>query len=247
MFLLYRYFSDMSRVCSLFLLLIFSCSELLANIGVELDVSFRDSTVQCRYLYVLSPNTGGTNDTLAVFDSLSFNGQNRVSLFYAASPAEDNMLLMADSSGMQIESKLFRVSHRRTTFDVIVGKQQIKVTNKDYLYPQKNEDERSYFIFLTIFLVVKILITAIFVFTTEHPKRIVSIASGAFLLSAFVDWFFPLHYLCRFLITMVVEYLLIAFVGHRSISWLWSALLVLLVNVIGFGFITVLYLLYVFW
>jgi hypothetical protein len=217
------------------------------GIGVELDVVFRDSTLQCRYLYVLSPNAGGINDTLAVFDTLSFNGQSRVSLFYAAECGSENMLSMVDSSGLHIESSTFKVSRQRTVFAIMIGRQQIKVAGKDYIYPQKNEDERSYFVFLFIFFVVKILITAVFVFSSKLPKRTISISSGAILLSAFVDWFLPMNYLYRFLIIILAEYLLIALVGRRSISWLQAALLVLVVNIVGFGLIAVSYLSFVFW
>jgi hypothetical protein len=223
------------------------CGKIFAGIGVELDVVFKDSTLQCRYLYALSPNTGGISDTLAVFDSLSFNGQNRVSLFYIAGSGSDHMLSMLDSSGLYLESRMFRVSSQRTTFTVVIGRQQIKVANKDYIYPQKNEDERSYFVFLFIFFVVKIWMVAVFFFSSKLPKRIISISSGAFLLSAFVDWFLPINYLYRFLIIALVEYLLIALVGRKSISWLQAALLVLVVNMVGFGLIAVLYLSFVFW
>ncbi len=240
-------FVAMLRICTLLLFLILACGKVLASIGVELDVVFRDSTLQCRYLYVLSPNAGGTNDTLAVFDTLAFNGLSRVSLFYAAEPDRENMLSMVDSSGLHIESRIFKVSEQRTTFAVIAGRQQIKVVNKDYIYPQKNEDEHSYFVFLFIFFVVKILIAAVFVFSSKLPKRLITISSGAFLLSAFVDWFLPVHYLYRFLMIVLVEYLLIALVGRRSISWLRAAWLVLVVNIVGFGLIAILYLLFVFW
>lgn len=223
------------------------CGKIFAGIGVELDVVFRDSTLQCRYLYALSPNPGGVTDTLAVFDSLSFNGQSRVSLFYVAGSSSDHMLSMLDSSGLYLESRMFGVSPQRTTFTVVIGRQQIKVASKDYIYPQKNEDERSYFVFLFIFFVVKILMVTVFFFSSKLPKRIITISSGAFLLSAFVDWVLPINYLYRFLIIAIVEYLLIAFVGRKSISRLQAALLVLVVNMVGYGLIAVLYLSFVFW
>ena len=230
----------------LFLLLTLVCGKAFAGVGVELDVVFGDS-VQCRYLYVFSPNAGGTNDTLAVFDTLAFNGHDRVSLFYTASSGRKNILSMVDSSGLHIESDLFSITPRRTTFVAVVGYGQIKVTHKDYLYLLKNEDERSYFIFLMIFFVVKIIISAIFVFSSKLPKRLISIASGAFLLSAFVDWFLPMYYLYRFLIMAFAEYLLVATVGRKSISWLRAAMLILVVNIAGFGIIAFLYLGFVFW
>lgn len=244
MFFLHDDFVVMSRS---FLLLIFVCQNVFADIGVELDVVFRDSTLHCQYLYVLAPNAGGTNDTIAVFDTLSFDGQNRVSLFYPVCSDGKNMLSMVDSSGLHIESHLFGVSPRRTTFVVIARQQQLKVTGKDYLYPLKNEDERLYFTFLLIFFVVKVFISALFIFSSKLPKRLISIASGAFLLSVFVDWFLPINYLYRFVATALAEYLLIATIGRKSILWLRSIALVLTVNIAGFGIIAILYLLFVFW
>ena len=154
---------------------------------------------------------------------------------------------MVDSAGVQVVSKPFRVSPHRTTFTVVVGQRKIKVTGKDFLYPQKNEDKRSYFVFLAIFLAIKILITVVFVFASKQCKRIISIASGAFLISAFIDWLVPLNYLYRFLLIILAEYLLIALIGRKSISRLRTAMLVLTVNMIGFGMIAILYILYVFW
>lgn len=244
----------MLRIFTLFIWLMLSCGDIFAGIVVELDVTFSDrmqrtdsSTLQCRYLYALSPNAGGTNDTLAVFDSLSFNGQKRVSLFYTANPGRDHMLAMIDTAGLQLKSRLFRVSSQRTSFAVVIGRQHIKVTNKDYIYPLKNQDKRSYFVFLFIFFVVKALIAAVFVFSSKLPKRIMTISWGAFLLSAFIDWFLPVHYLYRFLMVALVEYLLIAMVGGKSISWLRAALLVLAVNIAGSGLIALLYFLFIFW
>ena len=235
------------EILNVFLLLLsLVCGKAFADVEVELDVVFSDS-VQCRYLYVFRPGTEGLNDTLAVFDTLSFNGQNRVSLFYSVDSCGKNMLALVDSGGMQVESNLFGISPWRTTFSVLVGQQQIKVNNKDYLYPQKNEDERSYFIFLFIFFVVKIIITAVYVFSSKLPKRLIPIASGAFLLTAFVDWFLPVHYLYRFLMMALAEYILIAVVARKSISWLRAAVLVLMVNIAGFGLIAILYLGFVFW
>ena len=237
----------MLKTGTLFILLSLSCGKLLANINVELDVFFSDSTVNCRYLYVLATSTNGTNDTIAVFDSLSFYGHKRVSLFYSVRSNKKNTLSMVDTAGVYVTGKPFRVSPHRTTFLVDVGQLQIKVSPKDYLYPLKNEDEQSYFVFLTIFFVIKSLITIFFVFVTKQRKRIIAIAAGAFLLSAFIDWFLPVNYLYRFLMIILAEYMLFALIGRKFISWLWAAILVLTVNLIGFGLIASLYISYVFW
>ena len=242
----------MLRTCILSLLLMFSCTKALADISVELDVVFLrradGSTVQYRYLYVLSPIADGTKDTIAVFDTLSFIGKNRLSLFYTMpSSGGKNILSIVDSANLRIESSPFRVSPKRTTFLVAVGQQQIDITGKDFLYLRKNEDEQSYFVFLLIFFVAKFLIITIYIFIVKLPKRIISIASGAFLLSGFIDWFVPLSYLYRFLTLMLVEYLLIALVGRKSISWLQAAILIFVVNMACTGIIASLYLLYVFW
>jgi hypothetical protein len=135
----------------------------------------------------------------------------------------------------------------RTTFDVVVGKQQIKVTNTDYRYLQKNGDKSSFFVFLTIFFTVKVLITTFFVVLTKQRKRIIAIASGAFLISALIDWCFPLNYLYRLIIIVIAEYLMIKLIGLKYISWFRTAALVLTVNLAGFGVIAILYLCYVFW
>jgi len=236
----------MPRIGILFFLLLV-CGKVFAGVSVELDVVFNDSTVQCRYLYVLSPSAGGANDTLTVFDTLSFNGHNRVSLFYTAGFSGKNVLSMVDSNGVNIVSQPFRVSPRRAVFSVVVGEQHIEVAGKDYLYLRKNENERSYYVFLLIFFVVKILMTAIFVLFSKLPGRVIFIASGAFLISAFFDWLFPLNHLYRLLLMMLAEYLLIALFGNSYISWLKAALLVLVVNLAGFGIIVFLYMMYVFW
>ena len=227
--------------------LFFALGRAHAGVSVELDVVFNDTTIRRPSMYVLVPNAYGTNDTLAAFDSLSFYGLNRVSLFYTARSNQRNILSMVDSSGVYMESKPFRVSPQRANFKVMVGQQHIKVSNKDFLYPQKNDDQRSYFAFLTIFLAIKILITAGFVFSSKQRKRIVIIALTVFLVSAFMDWFLPINYVYRLLTMMLSEFLLIALVARKSILWRQAALLVLTVNSLGFGLIAILYLWFVFW
>jgi len=182
----------MFKFLNLFLLMLV-CGKAFTAVNVELDVVFRDcdSTLQCRYLYVLASGAGGTNDTIAAFDTLSFNGQNRVSLFFTANAGEKNVISIVDSSGLHIESNSFRISPRRTTFATFVGRQQIKVVHKSGSLP------------------VRLLF-----------------------------WFF---------VAALVEYLLIALIGRKSISWLRAAVLVLAINITGFGILVVLYLGFVFW
>ena len=237
----------MLRKC-IILVLLSLCGKTFGGIDVELDVVFSDSIVQCRYLYVLAPvDAEGAGDTLAVFDTLSFNGQNRVSLFYSAKSDGKNMLSFVDSEGTHVESNRFSVSSRSAVFNVIIGQEKIGVTRGSYLYPQKNEDERSYFVFLVIFLAVKILLTFILIFSSKFPKRTIIISTGAYILSAFIEWQFPLHYLYRALLTLLLEYLMVAFVARKALSWIRVAFLILTVNLAGFGIIAFLYLFYVFW
>ena len=238
----------MLRISNFLLLLTLFCGKMFANIDVELDIVSNDSVLQYRYLYVLqSVGAEGKEDVLAVFDSLSFNKHDRVSLFYTVSDPGKNVLTFIDADGQSLESNPFKVSPRRTVFLVIVDQEKITVSNKTYLHSLKNENKNSYYIFLLIFLTVKILLTAPFVFISNLRKRNIAIAAGAFLLSAFIDWLFPVGYLYRLLMTMFVEFLLIAVIGCRYISRVQAAVLVLIVNTIGFGIIMLLYLSYMFW
>jgi hypothetical protein len=234
------------RIYTLLLIGMFACAKAFAGIDVELEVVFRDSVPQCCYLYVLSPNAG-TNDTLAVFDTLSFDGRSRISLFYTAAAGSNQFLSLVNPDGQHRQSRMFKVLPQRTGFVVMVGQRRINIINTDYLYPRKNGDERSYFVFLLFFFAVKFCIVVAFVFTAQLPRRNIAISSGAFLLSAFIDWMLPIPYLYRFLMMVLAEYLLIALVGRRSVSWFRAALLVLVVNMVGFGLITSLYLWFVFW
>jgi len=231
------------RLKSLFFLSLLACGRLFANIGVELDVVFKtdSDSVQYKLLYVLA------GDTLAVFDSLHISGKERTSLFYFASADEKNVIVIVDAEGKSIQSKPFKLSPRRTTFSVAVRQQSVDVVAKDFLYLRKYEEERSYYVFLMIFFVTKFLLAVIFIFAAKIPKRNISTACGAFLLSAFIDWFLPLEHILRFLLVILSEYLLVALFGRRSISWLQTALLVIVVNMVGFGIIATLYLAYVFW
>jgi len=105
-----------------------------ANIVVELDVSFRDSTVQCRCMYVMRYDVvEGNNDMLAIFDSISFNRFDRVSLFYNVNEAENNILFMVDTHGTLFKSNPFKVSTHSDTFSVVVEQQQISITKTDFL------------------------------------------------------------------------------------------------------------------
>jgi len=237
----------MLRIGNLLLLFALACGQVFSNNVIELDVVIRDSTLQIQRLYVLQIiDAEDRVDTLAAFDTLSFNRQNRVSLFYTVNHAGKNMLSLIDSNGERIESKSFTVSPHRIVFLTVIDQQQIAVSNKTFLYTLKNEDEKSYYAFLLIFFTVKILITALFVFLSSLRKRNVAIAAGTFLLSAFIDWLFPINYLYRLLMTMIVEYLLIAIIGRKHISKVQAAILVLFVNVFGFGMIALFYITYTF-
>lgn len=235
------------RVFPAFFLLFGSSGKAFADFGIELDVVFKDSTGRYRFLYVLDAGPVASGDTLAAFDTLSFNRQRRVSLFYTVPAASDNILSVVDTAGTIVSSTPFSVSSQQTTFVAVVDTHRIKVAGRDYLYPQKNEDPQSYFYFLLIFFMVKVIITAIFIFASKLPRRLIFIASGAYLLSAFIDWFLPLHYFFRFLAIALIEYLLIALFGRKAASPLRIGLLVIVVNVVGFGLIVLTYLLYVFW
>ena len=226
----------------LFLFLTLAFGKLLADVNIELDVVFSDSTVECRYLYVLNTD----NDTIAVFDTLSFNRDDRVSLFYKSKRGGKNALSMVDGNGTIIESKPFNVLYGNV-FSVVIGKEQVTVSQRDFLYFRKNADNTLYISFLLILLATKLLITSAFVLTSALHKRMILVAFGAFLLSAFIDWLFMLHYLFRFLLITLTEYLFIATVGRKSISWYWSALLVLIVNFVSFGFLAFLFIFYLFY
>jgi hypothetical protein len=235
------------QICAVFFLLFGSSGKAFADFGVELDIVFKDSTNRYQFLHVLGTEPDNAGDTLAVFDTLSFNRQRRVSLFYTVSAASENIISVVDTAGKITVSKPFDVSPRQTTFVAVVDAHQIKVAGKDYLYPRKNEDPHSYFYFLLIFFIVKVVITAIYIFTSKLPERLIFIASGAYLLSAFIDWFLPLQYLFRFLAIVLIEFLLIALFGRKAASPLRIGLLIIVVNAVGFGFIILTYLLYVFW
>ncbi len=237
-----------AKSCALVVLFAVLCGKSFAGIEVELDVTFPDSTRHPQFLYVLGFESEANADTLAVFDSLSFTGHHQISLFFTVPHKQEIQLVtVVNGDDQGTESRLFKVSFWRTTFVVSIDEYQIDVMLKDYLYPQKNEDDYSYFWFLLIFVVVKTFIAVIFLVLRKMPKRLIPISSGTFMLSAFIDWFIPLNYVIRFLITTLVEFLLIALVGHKSISWLQTALLIIIVNVVGFGLIFIAYFGYVFW
>ena len=237
----------MMRHCILCFLFSLACGRLSAGVDVELDVAFGDSTFRCKCLYVLRSGADGASDTLAVFDTLSFSRQNRISLFYTAPAGRENMISAVDSGGNVRTSSLFGISPQRTTFTVFIGPQNIRVSVRDYLYPLKNEHKESYFFFLLIFFAVKICLAIACIFVAKLSKRLIPVAAGTFLLSAFIDWLLPMNYIFRFLLVMTVEFLLITMGGRKHVSLLRAALLAPVVNVVGFGIIAAAYLFYVFW
>ena len=225
-----------------------------ANVDVELDVVFKDTTVQCRYLYVISLDRQGTGDTIAIFDTLSFKRHEGVSLFYSVENDETNILVIIDTAGMVIQSKPFRILSGKfirnrnvpAVFTVVIGKEQIAVANKKYRYLESYENKSMYFVFMLLFITVKLLIAISFSLLSELHRRIILIASGAFLFTALMVWFIPLYHIYRLFITIFTEYLLIAVIGRKYISWLLAAILILIVNLAGFGIITLMYIFYVF-
>ena len=132
----------------------FLWAQATANIVVELDVDFRDSTVQCNYMYVTRYDAiGGNNYMLAVFDSISFNRFDRVSLFYNVNETENNMLFMVDTHGTRFKSNSFTVSPHSSAFAVVVEQQKISITKINYLI--------DYFYKLLILMFVEYLLVAV--------------------------------------------------------------------------------------
>ena len=237
----------MFRFCCIFLFFTLLGSKTFNAADVELDVVFSDSTVHCRYLYVISLGDNGLRDTIARFDSLSFNRHDRVSLFYPVNNYAKNMIAFADSQGVHTESEPFRISlltrSAPAIFRVSIGNQQVTVAKRDYFHLQK--DENLAFVF--VMFATKVLIMLFLVMLSALPKRTIAISTGAFFASSLLNWFFPLHYLYSTLISLPAEYLLIALIGRKYISWLRAAILVLVVNIAGFGIIAFLYIVYMFW
>ena len=237
----------LSRLWVACFLLVAPCGKAFADFNVELDVVFKDSAFRCESLQVLVPDSGEICDTLAVFDTLAFNNRQRVSLFYTVPGASKNMISLTDSAGNTQVSKTFKISPNRTTFIVIVDSKQIRVFPKDYLYPRKEEGTKSYFFFLLIFFVAKMLITFVYIRTEKLSGQLMLTASGAFLLSAFIDWLLPFHYFWRFLLITLFEFSLIAVFARKHVNPVQAGLLSTVVNVVGAGIISFGYFFYSFW
>ena len=233
----------LGRFCFVLLLTLF-CGKLYGSIDVELDVLFGDSTVNCRCMYVICIDD---NDTIAAFDTLSFFGYDRASLFYRMNGDGKDKLILLYNDSVLVESNIFEVLARRAVFDVVIWRDKISVSAKDYLYPRKNNNKYSYFIYLLIFFAIKTLLTALYIFIIPLAKRNILIASGVFLISSLIDWSLPVHFFFRFVLTVALEYIMISLIGRKSITWGWSAVLVLLVNISGAGIIALLYFFFSFW
>jgi hypothetical protein len=223
------------------LLFLFVFGGLYANIETEFEIVIVDSIPQYRYLSIVSLES---NDTLR-FDPINFNAQERVNLFFKNVFSGKSILLLTDYQGQTISSKPFKISNKRNEFLVFVQSSTIDVTNKTFLYPLKNENKNSYYVFLLLFFVVKMLISYIFISISKLQKRIIFVAAGTFLISSFIDWIFPINYVIRFVLTAIIEYLLITVAGAGLISWKKSCALILVVNIIGFGIIAFAYTLYI--
>jgi len=222
--------------------------EHLEKTDVELDVVFVDTTFFVKYLYVISSEiNGATGDTLALFDTLSFNRHDRVSLFYSVSNKRNSIISIVDSDGIQIESKPFRIRTTRrnlpAVFAVVVENRQVTVAKRDYLHFQK----KGSLGFLVIFVSVKFLIMLCFVMLSTLPKRTIAVASIAFFASGVINWLIPHYFAYKILIYIPLEYLTILLIGRKFISWLPAAFLVLAVNISGLGVIALLYLIHMFW
>lgn len=223
------------------------CENIFAGSNAELDVVFEEPGQQCQLMYILSPDIEGKSDTLAIFDSLAFNRQRRVSLFFSIPQKREIKVSILTAGGQRIDSRLFEASPRQTAFAVSVNSKRIKIAGKDFFYPQKNEDERSYVIFSLIFFIVKMLISSVYISAARLPKPLLAVTSGIFILSPFIDWFFPMNCYRRFLFAALFETLLLKVAGRASITWKHTILLATIVNIIGFGIIFALYFLYVLW
>jgi hypothetical protein len=228
------------------LLLFLSC-KIFAGFTIELDVTFNEDSLHYQNIFVIAPDMEEAGDTITIFNSMAFKGQLQTSLFFTASQKQEIKITAVTSDGKEAESRSFQISPQRSTFSVLIDAEKIKVRTKDFLYPQKNDDEKSYFVFLLIFFIVKLLIACIYIFLTKLPKRLISISAGIFLFSGFFEWVLPVNYLIRFFIIALIEFLLIIIFAKKDLTWIQSIILIIIVNLAGFGIIVLSYLIYVFW
>jgi hypothetical protein len=223
-------------------LMLFCCGTTNGR-HIELEVISHDS-LSFRYLYVLD---AGNNDTLAVFDSLYVGGAKRNTLYFSANKAQNIRLLLLTTAWQRIESASFAVSARHPAFAVTIDDLQMNVAGKDFRYPQKNEDDNSYWMFLLIFFAVKILISTAYIYALNLPRSLLYSVSGVFLLSSLIYWSLPVYYLFRILTMLVFEFGLLFLTERKKLPLLHNALLVIAENIAGVGLIEFVYLFYVFW
>ncbi|MDR3093782.1 MAG: hypothetical protein LBU62_03950 [Bacteroidales bacterium] len=223
-------------------LMLFCCGTIYGR-QIELEVIVPDS-LSFRHLYVLN---AGNNDTLAVFDSMYVGYAKRSTLYFPSKEAQYIRLLLLTTSWQRIESASFSISARHSAFTVTINDLQIKVTRRDFRYPQKNEDDNSYWVFLLIFFLVKILISTACIYAMNLPRSLLYSISGVFLLSSLIYWSLPMFYLLRILVMVVFEFGILFLMESKKMPLLHNALLVIAENIAGVGLIELVYLFYVFW
>ncbi|MDR0713574.1 MAG: hypothetical protein LBF89_04855 [Bacteroidales bacterium] len=214
--------------------------ESLAGRTVELNVAACD-TIRYRFLYVI--NTAG-NDTIAAFDSLSFDRKENSLYFNCEDEPTLRICIVTDRQSAVSES--FTVFSQHTLFYVSLQDDMVNVSIENFQYPQNEENKSAYFVFLLIFFTVKWSISATYIFVMRLPKRLLSVAAGTFLLSAFIDWYLPVNYLFRLPILAFAECGLFL-TAWKILPLKHNILMVSGANIAGFGLIILLYLLFIFW
>jgi hypothetical protein len=178
---------------------------------------------------------------------LSFETPDRSTLYFSADNNQEIKLIMLTAGWQRMESETFTVSPQQSTLLVTVENDEISISAKDFRYPEKDSNENSYFVFLLIFFAVKLLISIAYIFAFRLPKQLFSIAAGIFLLSAFIDWTLPIHFLLRLASVIAFEFGLFFFTSRKIFPLLHNIVMTIAVNIAGFGLIMLAYLIYVFW
>lgn len=215
--------------------------EYTAEIEIVIDPEC-DSTSQIQYwiteVATSDSLTGWTANALDSSDITSYYTRTRGCKKYQFHTSLKDTALI---------SKEFTMAPWQRNFCAHIGEKSVRIESLDYLFPIKGSVENSRWVFMLLFMSIKILCALLIYATGRFPWKVFPSFIGAFLFSVLLTWHVPLAAIGLFVLSSWSEGALIFISNRKSISVIKTSLVVTGSNLAAFGLIHLLYSIYYLW
>lgn len=213
-----------------------------AEIEIVFEIGF-DSTTQVKYWIT----EVATSDSLSGWTADALRASDGISYFTRTRGCKKYQLHVALNDSTNLVSDGFRMAPWQKNFRAIIAEKNVRIESRNYLFPVKDSTATSRWVFLLLFLSVKILCALLIYSTGRFPWKVFPSFVGAFLFSVLLTWHVPISAIALFVLSSWSEGALIFISNRKHISVIRTSLVVTGSNLAAFGLIHLLYSFYYLW